>query len=185
MLNVREAKSSASTYYGDMKRTMITHEITLVVMYQLYMVQFVKESPDLFIRSHGTIFQIIKEIHDAFDMQNYETVRNAYGTFESLLLEDNVVKKFAEFENDRETNVQLQWVLIYMRMLQSLMLFRYASRERNWRLHLKGYEDTSIDRIKYRRLHPVYVAEMIALEQREFTYNLAAFVEREFFDPKS
>ena len=201
------------------------------------MEQFVKESPDLFIGSHERIFQIIKEIHDVFDMQNYETarkahrkseslllednvvkkahrkfeslllednavkkahrkfeslllednvvkkahrkfeslllednvVKKAHRKFESLLLEDNVVKKFAEFEKDRENNVQLQWVYIYMRMQQMHMLFRHTSRARKWRLHLKACEDlikdiTCMDRIKYLRLLPVYVAEMIVFE---------------------
>ena len=51
-----------------------------------------------------------------------------------------------------EENIQLQWVFIYMRTLEKLFLFRYASRSYNWLLHLKECADvikdiTSMDRI--------------------------------------
>ena len=56
-----------------------------------------------------------------------------------------------------------------MKMVERLFLFRYAVRSRNWMLHLKSTEDLigdviSLDRIKYRRMLPVYLAEMKGLQ---------------------
>ena len=86
---------------GDMKRAMITHEVTLVVLHQFCMEQFIKENPNLFIGSRGRIFQTIKEIQDAFDMHNFDTVK-MHEKFETLLLEENFVKKLEKFEKERK-----------------------------------------------------------------------------------
>ena len=56
-----------------------------------------------------------------------------------------------------------------MKVVERLFLFRYAVRSRNWMLHLKSTEDLigdviSLDRIKYRRMLPVYLAEMKGLQ---------------------
>ena len=60
----------------------------------------------------------------------------------------------------------------YMRMVERLLIFIHASRSRNWELHLSSTEElvrdiTSMDRIKYRRMLPVYLAEMYALKRTD------------------
>ena len=59
-------------------------------------------------------------------------------------------------------------------MVERLLLFRHAVRSQDWLLHLKSTEDIigdviSMDRIKYRRMLPVYLADMKHLESEEPT----------------
>ena len=56
-----------------------------------------------------------------------------------------------------------------MSMVQTLLKFIYASRARNWRMHLSAVKDmlptiVSMDRIKYRRMLPVYLSDMVNIE---------------------
>ena len=57
-------------------------------------------------------------------------------------------------------------------MVERLLIFIHASRSRNWELHLSSTEElvrdiTSMDRIKYRRMLPVYLAEMYTLKRMD------------------
>ena len=54
-------------------------------------------------------------------------------------------------------------------MVQTLLKFIYASRAQNWRMHLSAVKDmlhtiVSMDHIKYRRMLPVYLADMVNIE---------------------
>ena len=77
-----------------------------------------------------------------------------------------------EFDDERQGNLQYKMVSTYMRMVERLLIFIHASRSRNWELHLCSTEElvrdiTSMDRIKYRRMLPVYLAEMYALKRTD------------------
>ena len=57
-------------------------------------------------------------------------------------------------------------------MVSVLLEFINASRSRNWLVHLNTLEEiipyvTSMDRIKYHRMLPVYLSDMRALEERD------------------
>ena len=63
----------------------------------------------------------------------------------------------------------LQFLIKYCNMVTRLLTFIEATRSRNWLLHLDSVDDmiadfASMDRIKYRRLAAVYVADMRYLE---------------------
>ena len=56
-----------------------------------------------------------------------------------------------------------------MRMVERLFQFIHASRARDWHLYLFAAEElcvdiTSVDRLKYRRLLPVYIIDMKHLD---------------------
>ena len=76
----------------------------------------------------------------------------------NILLRQNSLKGSAK-EIYSSVCLRHIWILIFVR----------ASRSRSWLLHLAATEEsipdiTSTDRMKYRRLLPVYIAEMNALE---------------------
>ena len=65
----------------------------------------------------------------------------------------------------------LEVLLVYIRMVKRLLNFIQASRSRNWSLHLKSSEEmmlnfSSMNRMKYRKMWPVYIADMYDLQHR-------------------
>ena len=62
--------------------------------------------------------------------------------------------------------------MVYKNMVHRLFMFIEASRNRDWLLHLHSAKELmqdfiSMDRIKYRRMWAVYIADMIKLETDE------------------
>ena len=67
-------------------------------------------------------------------------------------------------------NTMYQFLTIYQCMAIRLLIFIEASRSRDWLLHLSSAQDMlkdliSMDRIKYRRMMAVYIADMKNLEK--------------------
>ena len=59
-----------------------------------------------------------------------------------------------------------------MNMVERLLAFIHGSRERDWLLHLSATnyiikDITAMDRVKYRRMLTVYLADMIELEKSD------------------
>ena len=68
-------------------------------------------------------------------------------------------------ERLRKGNKKFQFILIYLREVERLLTFIYATRSHDWLLHLKGGEAlsqdfSSMDRRKYQCFWPVYLADM-------------------------
>ena len=77
-----------------------------------------------------------------------------------------VENKFKEYLDECP---QYKWIRQYMRMIERLLTFIQSTRNGNWQLYLSSLEDIckdifSMDSIKYKRLLPVYVAEMSGLK---------------------
>ena len=75
-------------------------------------------------------------------------------------------KKFKEYLDECP---QYKWTRQYMRMIERLLTFIQSTRNGNWQLYLSSLEDMckdifSMDRINYKRLLPVYIAEMSGLK---------------------
>ena len=89
-----------------------------------------------------------------------------------------------QFDTERKANLQFQMLKTYTRMVERLLVFLHASRPGNWSLHSSATEElirdiTSINRIKYRRLLPVYLAEMHNLQNTDQII-WEAFLQGEF-----
>ena len=77
-----------------------------------------------------------------------------------------------DFDHSHNANYQFLAMRIYMKMVERLLLFIHASRSKNWSLHISAGENLVMgfvanDRINYRRIMPVYLAEMRGLEVYE------------------
>ena len=89
-------------------------------------------------------------------------------------------KKIKEFIDYHKHNCLLQFLIKYCNMVTRLFTFIEATRSRNWQLHLDALEDmladfASMDRINYRRLAAVYVADMKHLQTSDLeTWNYFA-----------
>ena len=153
-----------------MKRAMEAHKTTLLLLYQYYIEAFRAENPSLFLGPDGTFFGKTRNSNEAFRTKNLERVREIHNDLNRFLDTNEISEHFKLFETRRQSNIQFRSILTYMKMVERLFLFRYAVRSRNWMLHLKSTEDLigdviSLDRIKYRRMLPVYLAEMKGLQE--------------------
>ena len=80
--------------------------------------------------------------------------------------------KLQEFNNEMQNNYQFRYTRIYMNMIERLFTFIRAKRSRNWYLYLSALKDIipdimSMDRIKYRRVLPVYLGVMNEIEHSD------------------
>ena len=115
-----------------------------------------------------------RDANRAFETQSYGEVKQINEEIKQHLNEIDISQKFEKFESKQKSNIQFVWIHTYMKMVERLLLFRHAVRSRDWLLHLKSTEDiiedvVSMDRIKYRRMLPVYLADMKHLESEEPT----------------
>ena len=81
-------------------------------------------------------------------------------------------KVIDDFEKKNSQNAQFQMLKTYMNMIQRMLIFLHASRSKNWLMHLYATEELycdirSMDRTKYARLLPVYLAEMQDLKRTD------------------
>ena len=73
-------------------------------------------------------------------------------------------QKLSQFDASKQSNFVCRFMMVYTRMVKRLLTFNEASRSRDWLLHLSAAEDTSMNRIKYRRMFAAYIADMRYLQ---------------------
>ena len=81
---------------------------------------------------------------------------------------------FQEIQNnfDASLNHEAQFLRIFMRMFEYLLLFIRATRQQMWELHLVSLHELlkyffAFDMMNYARLTPVYFAEMFSLKETD------------------
>ena len=81
---------------------------------------------------------------------------------------------FQEIQNnfDASLNHEAQFLRIFMRMFEYLLLFIRATRQQMWELHLASLHELvkyffAFDMQNYARLTPVYLAEMFLLKETD------------------
>ena len=84
----------------------------------------------------------------------------------------NIDAKILELIASKKNNGIMQVLMVYKNMVHRLFMFIEASRNRDWLHHLHAAKELmqdflSMDRIKYRRMWAVYIADMIKLETDE------------------
>ena len=155
-----------------MKRAIKVHEATLLAMYKMYFHLLLKDHPDVVARHDSSIRKSITDLNTACKLQEVESVQMHHSDLKRAMLEFNFISTMKSFDKERSGNSMFQAIRIYMNMVERLLLFLQASRMKDWELHLAAGEDLikdffSMDRINYRRLMPVYIANMRALESDE------------------
>ena len=75
----------------------------------------------------------------------------------------------------KEGNSMFRFMSCYLEMLSHLFDFVYASRARDWNLHLSSLQKMMpaiiiMDRIKYRRWKPAYLPDMIELKNGDVEF---------------
>ena len=151
---------------GHMKRAVNIHEVTLISIYSIIMREFKREHPSIFCGPNGKIFELINKLNNACKLKNWSLVSDLNTTLLNELHRVKIFEHLSDFYEKRHQNYMSRVFCTNTRMVERLLAFIRATRERDWVLHLNSVNDfikdiTSMDRIKYRRMLPVYLADMI------------------------
>ena len=142
----------------------------MLALYERYICSIVKEYPQIFVDGINSLLQVTVHLNNCIGFGNLGDIPNLHENVKMHLRNmDDILQKF---EMDRKQNFQYRMVRIYMTMVERLFIFIHATRSHDWKLHLSSTEElmrdiSSMDRIKYSRMLPVYLAEMHGLEKTD------------------
>ncbi len=112
-------------------------------------------------------------MENACSVENRRTksvsVQQANGKLLQILTREKVMKRLQDWEAQNAKNAMFQSLWNYLHRVESILYFVAASRSGDLHLHLQAGEALSrlffaMDRLKYKRLWPRYVADMHALK---------------------
>ena len=162
-------------------RAIEAHEITLQVLFDLWIEAFFSERPTVRTALEESVELLSKACMSKHGI--YEAHRALLITVESL----NLSKQLTDFDAKHSTNPMYQWARLYMKQVMTLLQFQRATRQGDWFLHLSSLEKLctyffAYNRLDYAQNIPEYVARMYQLQttdpeiwqdflQQEFTVN--------------
>ena len=151
------------------KRSLRAHIYSYMPLYELAIEQFLDENPDLKEKCQDASFKM----ENACSAENKNTkFANVHQTHEILihkLTQENLLKRLQDWEAQKSKNAMFLSLMNYLHRVESILFFVAASRSSDLNLHLQAGEALSklffaMDRIKYKRLWPRYIADMQALK---------------------
>ena len=85
------------------------------------------------------------------------------------LTQENVMNRLQDWEAEKAQNAMFRSLMNYLHQMETILYFVAASRNADLHLHLQAGEALSklffaMDRLKYKRLWPRYIADMHALK---------------------
>ena len=102
-------------------------------------------------------------------LSNCENTKANHDKLSDVFQSEDFAREVKALESKVWECPQHAWTFQYMKMFERLHTFTQSTRNHNWLLHLSALDNIcidicSMDRIKYRRLLPVYIAEMHGLK---------------------
>ena len=98
-----------------------------------------------------------------------KSVKHANAHLQQVLAENDVIKKLQDWEAEKSKNAIFRSLMNYMLRVETILYFVAASQNADLNLHFEAGEALSklffsMDRLKYKRLWPCYIADMHALK---------------------
>ncbi len=90
------------------------HEITLTVLYKLYLEALRKEQPSLFVGPCGSVYVLLRDLEQAFKSDS-EEVKSENDDIVSFIKNVGFLRAMRQFEYNHHANKMAQ-ILIYMRI---------------------------------------------------------------------
>jgi hypothetical protein len=154
-----------------MNRAIECHESTWVAITISILQSIVKNSDEVTLAS-AELIKVMGELQTASHENNHLKFKESFGKFVDCIQHINIDALLDDFKAKMEGNSMFRFIYSYLEMLSYLFDFIYASRARNWDLHLSSLQKMipgiiMMDRIKYRRWLPVYLADMVALREND------------------
>ena len=140
-----------------------------MALYELAIDQFLKDKSEL----KDVCLEATAEIDEACSVANKntqtESVKQANAHLLQTLTQENVMKRLHDWEEQKAKNAMFRSMMNYLHRVETILYFIAASRNADLHLHLEAGETLSklvfaMDRIKYKRLWPRYIADTHALK---------------------
>ena len=144
-------------------RAIEAHEITLQVLFDLWIEAFFTENPAVRTALEEKVMLLSAACIAKCGV--HEAHRALLVTMEEL----NLHKQLADFDARHSDQPMFQWAHMYMRQVLTLLQFQRATRQGDWFLHLSSLEELCVyffayDRLDYAQNIPEYVARMYKLQ---------------------
>lgn len=146
------------------KRSFRAHIYSYMALYEMAFEEFFRENPDL--KDVG--LAKTTEVEELCAKRSpHESMKCA--SAQLLQTVDDLLKRFKDWEIRKSENAMFKALMNYLHRVETIMFFVAASRNADLKLHLESGEALSriffaMDRIKYKRLWPRYIADMYALK---------------------
>ena len=152
-----------------MYRALEAHFSMYLALKKLYMKKFIddhlgieKDLREAVIDAVSNVPEYSKENKDII-RHNHQDVLDVMKSINFSVLQDGF---------DESLDNQAKFYLIYMNLFERILLFIRATREESWELHLRSLHKLcpfffSFDMIKYARMTPVYLSQMMDLKEND------------------
>ena len=151
------------------KRSLCAHIYSYVALYEMALEEFFRDNPQL----KDICWEATDRVEEACSEENKstkaESMKQANITLLHALTTAEVMKAFKDWETQRYKNAMFKSIMNYLHRVETILFFVAASRNADLVLHLEAGEALSkmffaMDRIKYKRLWPRYIADMYDLK---------------------
>ena len=147
------------------KRALLAHIYTSTALYEMVFELFFEDNPELKCATVIAAEGVEAACSEAEKVTKAKSVKQAHTNLLQTLTAADVIKTFQEWEEQRSKNAMFKSMMNYLHRVETILLFVTASRNADLELHLQAGEALSkvffsMDRIRYKRLWPRYIADM-------------------------
>ena len=147
-------------------RSLEAHEVTLQVLFDLWIEEFFAERPAARRALEGSVELL------ATACASKQGVQGAHMAFLATMESLELIRQLAEFDARHSEYPMFKWARMYMRQVMTLLQFQRATRQGDWFLHLSSLEKLCVyffayDRLSYAQHIPEYVARMYQLQSTD------------------
>ena len=140
-----------------------------MALYELAVEQFFDHNSNLKNACHEAAAEIGLGRSLVMKRPKAESVKQANASLLQMLFQTNVTKRLQEWEEQKSEDAILRSLMNYFHRVETILYFIRASRDADLHLHLEAGEALgklcfAMDKIKYKRLWPQYIADMYALK---------------------
>ncbi|KAE8288343.1 hypothetical protein D5F01_LYC12211 [Larimichthys crocea] len=146
------------------KRSLHAHIYSYVALFEMALEEFFKDNPqlqDVCLKATDGVEAACSEGKDT----NAESVKQANSTLLEVLTTAEINTAFQKWKEHKSQNAMFKAMMNYLHRVETILSFIAATRNADLELHLQAGEALSklffaMDRIKYKRLWPRYIADM-------------------------
>jgi hypothetical protein len=154
------------------KRTLRAHIHMYMALYELLLEKFFKEKPHL----KAICSEPVNELQEACSRSpadkstSQQDINNANEQLIQTLTDESIIQQLKTWEAEKCSNAMFKSMMNYVHHVEIILFFIEASRNSDLTLHLQAGEALNklffaLDRIKYKRLWPRYIADMQELKR--------------------
>lgn len=147
------------------ERALLAHIYTSTALYEMVFELFFEDNPELKCATVIAAEEVEAACSETEKVTKAKSVKQAHTNLLQTLTAAEISKKFEEWEEQKSKNAMFISMMNYLYRVETILLFVAASRNADLELHRQAGKALSkvffsMDRIKYKRLWPRYIADM-------------------------